>query len=102
MPATVTRTSARRLEQMRERVSRNVEYVYSAKDSPCLKCEQSFPPVCMDFHHRDRASKHTIVATLVWRGVSLAMIQAEIDKCDLLCANCHRLEEWELKQCPQL
>ena len=45
--------------------------------------------VIFDFHHRDPSSKEAS-----WNKIRLwgkARREAEIDKCDLLCANCHRL-----------
>jgi predicted HNH restriction endonuclease len=43
----------------------------------------------MDFHHRDPALKlftmTTNHSTKAW-----TIVKAEMDKCDLLCANCHR------------
>lgn len=44
-----------------------------------------------EFHHRDPADKEFNVAgnyTRSWR-----VLQAELDKCDLVCANCHRVIE---------
>jgi hypothetical protein len=49
--------------------------------------------VAFDFDHRDPATKRR-------RGVSGASthyIEAEMAKCDLLCANCHRIKTWREK-----
>jgi len=43
----------------------------------------------MDFHHRDPSTKSFSVSQT--RHYSLAVTLAEIEKCDLYCANCHRL-----------
>lgn len=55
---------------------------------PC-GCGEAHPP-CLDFHHRDPDTKIECVATLVANGRSRAIVMAEIAKCDLMCANCHR------------
>jgi hypothetical protein len=54
---------------------------------PCIECCERDPRV-LEFHHRDE--KDMAVSELVAGGYSIATIQAEIDKCDVLCANCHR------------
>lgn len=61
------------------------------KASPCMDCENSYPPECMDFDHRDPEQKiagvgHVMACRLAW-----TRIEAEIAKCDLVCANCHRI-----------
>jgi hypothetical protein len=44
----------------------------------------------LEFHHlRD---KETTVAALVSRKLAWSKIEAEIEKCSVLCANCHRIE----------
>ncbi len=58
------------------------------KAAPCVDCRVSYPPYVMHFHHRDRETKAYNVSRLTGRK-SWETIQAEIDKCDLLCANCH-------------
>ena len=64
------------------------EYVYQYLSThPCISCGES-NPVVLEFHHR--SGKDKAVSELVAGGYSIATIQAEIDKCDVLCANCHR------------
>ena len=47
----------------------------------------------MDYHHKDASSKVAGIADLVKSGATLTRLKAEIAKCELLCANCHRVEE---------
>lgn len=44
----------------------------------------------MDFDHRDGVDKVDNINNLIKNG-SWEQIYAEIEKCDLVCANCHRL-----------
>lgn len=55
----------------------------------CSSCPED-NPVCLDFHHRDRASKFMGVSVMVKAGYSKPRILAEIAKCDVVCSNCHR------------
>src|SRR5690349_7984783 len=59
------------------------------KSKPCMDCKQTFDPVCMDFDHRDPTQKVIEVTQL--RNSNTERILEEIAKCDLVCANCHRL-----------
>lgn len=68
------------------------ELIEQSKDTPCSRCGERFPVVCMDFHHRDPATKFKGVA--VMSRCSLDRVRAEIAKCDVLCANCHRIVEF--------
>lgn len=60
------------------------------KSKPCTDCGDQFPPSVMDFDHM-RGEKVAEVSALVGSRGSLKRILAEIEKCDLVCANCHRL-----------
>ena len=44
----------------------------------------------LDFHHLDPTQKDSTVARLTSSSSSKQRIQDEIDKCIVLCANCHR------------
>ena len=66
--------------------------VASKKSKPCADCGNTFPPVCMDFDHRPGTNKLGCVATIVGSlGWSLDRVEEEIAKCDVVCANCHRI-----------
>lgn len=55
----------------------------------CQNCGES-TSICLDFHHKDPGKKDINLARVKYWGYSLITIQAEMDKCVVLCANCHR------------
>ena len=58
------------------------------KGNKCFDCKQSFHYSVYDFHHLDPSKKD-----MSWnktKMVNEAKMQAELDKCILLCSNCHR------------
>ena len=66
----------------RERKAKCVEYL----GGTCIKCGYSHV-AGLTFHHRDRTTKkHEIGAILDWKWET---ILAELDKCNLVCWNCH-------------
>ena len=58
----------------------------------CNKCGKSYPHYVYDFHHIDPKNKEFSVSLLLY--YSIESIKKELDKCMLLCANCHREEHW--------
>lgn len=54
----------------------------------CMDCGEDDPRV-LQFDHRDPTTKTANISNLVGQGYSTARIQAEIDLCDIRCANCH-------------
>jgi hypothetical protein len=62
----------------------------------CAECSENHPGV-LDFHHIDPETKYKEVALLL-RNAALDTIQAEIAKCIILCANCHRKFHWNQRQ----
>lgn len=61
--------------------------------TPCADCRQRFHPVAMDFDHGD-SPKTRGVAVMVGSGYRLDLIKSEIAKCEIVCANCHRVRTW--------
>jgi len=55
---------------------------------PCVICGES-DPVCLTFHHRDPATKKFSISQSLRVGVKLDVVIAEMEKCDIICANCH-------------
>ena len=68
----------------------NREWFEALKRSPCVECSGSFHPIQMDFHHRNGEEKLFPLGNSISK-YGRDRILAEIAKCDLLCANCHRL-----------
>lgn len=65
------------------------------KDSPCIDCHIKYPHYVMQFDHRNPKAKFRAVATMMRHTVSWKRIEAEIAKCDLVCANCHAARTWK-------
>ncbi len=68
------------------------EIVRSAKAVPCADCGCSYPYYVMDLDHIGE-DKTMIVSKLVNFGAT-ARLLAEIAKCEVVCANCHRARSW--------
>lgn len=74
----------------RATVGRNEERVRRIKEnSPCADCGNHFPYYVMHFDHIGD-DKLTNISRLVYHDrASWSKIQDEMDKCELVCANCH-------------
>lgn len=48
---------------------------------------------CLDFHHRDSGTKSFCIGSNVC--TKYEKIRDEMDKCDVLCSNCHRILTYE-------
>jgi len=67
----------------------NRQYIYDyLKTKSCLDCGEC-DPILLEFDHV-RGEKYNNVSHLVGKGWSIDTIQKEIDKCEVVCSNCHR------------
>jgi hypothetical protein len=75
------------------------EWFYSYKAGlKCEKCGFSHPAV-LDFHHRDGSDdKIATVSRVLVDTKSKDRVLEEIAKCEVLCANCHRIAHYEEKR----
>jgi hypothetical protein len=48
----------------------------------------------MDFDHA-RGEKKYLISTVARKHISRENLDAELEKCDLVCANCHRIRTFE-------
>ena len=55
----------------------------------CLDCGGTYPLYVMDFDHRDPNAKEFSVSSS--KVANWDLILKEASKCDLVCANCHRV-----------
>jgi len=56
---------------------------------PCVDCGER-DPVVLDFDHVSRDEKRDAVTFLARSGSPWATVMAEVRKCQVRCANCHR------------
>lgn len=74
----------------KERAAKRKALIDGIKKGPCMDCGGRFHPVSMDFDHRPGEIKFGCVSSMA-KKAALDEVLAEIAKCDLVCANCHRL-----------
>lgn len=82
-------------EKCKERFNKNIdkarEYVQVIKKkSKCIDCGESRWQ-CLDFDHRDLSQKLYDIHYLTQHGMGKKTIDIELSKCDVRCANCHRI-----------
>ena len=71
-----------------KRQAERQEFLNEIKNVPCKDCGNSYPPYCMDFDHVDGDKSGNLSEM---KSYSLERILAEIAKCEIVCANCHRI-----------
>lgn len=67
--------------------NRRQKYIAEAKKGPCALCGKSYPPWQMDLDHMHDKVTDMAAAS---RKLTEEQLKAEIEKCRLLCALCHR------------
>lgn len=59
----------------------------------CVVCGETHP-ACLTFHHRNPSEKLIEVSITIQYGFAKERVLAEIEKCDVMCANCHAKLHW--------
>lgn len=67
------------------------KFILDFKGTPCTDCKRTFDPYIMDFDHLPNSNKLFTISSAVGRGISRQKIKDEINKCELVCANCHMI-----------
>jgi hypothetical protein len=86
-------------EERRIRVVKNRKYIQSQKDVPCMDCGIKYPFYVMQFDHV-RGKKMFALSNGVRK--SREVIDEEIAKCDVVCANCHMERTHGTRRLPKL
>lgn len=79
---------SRKSKRMEYQQTNGLRYNVWKAQQKCALCEES-TPCCLDLHHLDPAQKEVTISNVVqyWSWKRLKM---EIDKCIVVCSNCHR------------
>jgi len=74
-----------RVNEMRKTKQKCVDYM----GKKCADCKDEYPPSVFDFHHLDPSKKDFTISKT--QSFSFKNLKPELDKCVMLCANCHRI-----------
>ena len=91
------RNKAKRLARIYERKAATYEYVQEIKKQQCCADCGGQHPATLQFHHLNAEDKMFNVADAVRNGLSLDTIKKEIEKCIVLCANCHLIRHFNMR-----
>jgi hypothetical protein len=80
-PRSINESSIKRRREIRQ-------LVMEAKSVPCSDCGIEYPYYVMDLDHLKEKKFNLSTASSKYR--SLEIVQKEIDKCEVVCSNCHR------------
>lgn len=81
-------------ERNKRRTAENKRRVDQIKTTtPCADCGKTYPPYVMDFDHvrgKKRFNISRMIPNRTW-----PTIERELIKCEIVCANCHRIRTHE-------
>lgn len=76
--------------RLQKRITARLFVLEYYKSHPC-SCGESRSE-CLQANHIDPSQKSYHISTMVGRGYPVSAIQLELDKCEILCANCHAVK----------
>lgn len=77
--------------------ARRREQVNALKNVPCADCGERYHPEVMEFDHPHESGKVGNVSVLI-KSRAMSVVLAEAAKCDVVCANCHRMRTVSRRQ----
>lgn len=84
-------------KKARRRRKQTKQWYHSYKETlSCERCEED-NSCCLEFHHTDPSKKDFNLSLMRAGGYSKKRILEEINKCVVLCANCHRKEHAKIR-----
>jgi hypothetical protein len=82
------------IARVTKRQDATLAFLRDLRRVPCDDCRGIFPPHIMDFDHRDPSKKLFPIAGAHAVLMSRSKLIAEVEKCDVVCANCHALRTY--------
>lgn len=86
---------SRQLKEHRRRKLVRWVYEYKRDYCECERCGEG-DPACLEFHHVNEEEKEFSVSRRANRGHSIENIRSEIERCEVLCANCHSKTHYKI------
>ena len=88
----------KRLARIYERKAAIYQYVQNLKSQLyCVDCGERHPAT-LQFHHLNSEDKVFNIGKAASRGTSLDRIKKEMQKCIVLCANCHAIRHYNMRK----
>ena len=92
----------KRLARIYERKAAIYQYVQNMKSQLyCVDCGQQHLAT-LQFHHLNPENKVFNISDAARRGTSLDRIKKELQKCIVLCANCHLIRHYNMRKKNQI
>lgn len=82
------------LDKSKDHKEKLVAIAKEKKDVPCADCGNRYPFFVMDFDHVFGEKRDTISAMAHTKQVAKSVLLAEIEKCEVVCSNCHRIRTY--------
>ena len=79
------------IARVSSRTQATLAWLRDLRRVPCADCGRTVAPYVMDFDHRDPAQKSFSLAAEKVLLKNRGLLEAEVAKCDIVCANCHRV-----------
>jgi hypothetical protein len=82
-----------RIRTNRNRTIKKREIWEMKETSGCVDCKEKYPHYMLEFDHLPEFEK-TGSPTQLMQTHSWSRAMDEIDKCEIVCANCHKIRTW--------